>query len=53
MQGRSKERNLETTSPQTTREQISNGDLKNLLEELHYDLTTMVIHHSIPVTFSI
>ena len=29
--------------PQITREQISNRDLKNLLEESDYDLTTMVI----------
>ena len=39
--------------PLITREQISNGDLKNLLEESDYDLTTMVIQYSIPVTLSI
>ena len=30
-----------------------NGDLKNLLEDSNYDLTTMVIEYSIPITFSI
>ena len=36
-----------------TREQILNGDLKNLLEDSNYNLTTMVIQYSTPITFSI
>ena len=36
--------------PPITREQISNGDLKILLEESDYDLTTMVIQYSTLVT---
>ena len=36
--------------PPITKEQISNGDLKDLLEESDYDLTTMIDSYSILVT---
>ena len=37
--------------PPITREQILHTDLKNLLQESDYDLTTMVIPYSFLVTF--
>ena len=42
-----------TPLPPITREQITKGELKDLLEESDYDLTTMVIKYFILITYSI